>query len=84
MSRRRESERWLSVPQVAELIGMSRMTVLRAVADGDIPALILRGTFKIPRKFIENVVNAVEGGQTVVMEDFAAAWQAETEARATA
>lgn len=63
--------RFYSVAQVARIFGMSPMTVYRAIADGQFPALKVRGRLIVPAKVIDEMAEAAmtEG---VVIE--AASW----------
>ena len=40
--------KFLSVPQVARMIGMSPMTIYRAIAAGEFPAVRVRGRLIVP------------------------------------
>ena len=45
--------RFLTVGQAAELLGVSAMTIYRAVDDGAFPAIRTRGRISIPAKAID-------------------------------
>jgi excisionase family DNA binding protein len=55
---------FLSVAEVAELLGMSPMTVYRAIQCGEFPAVRIRGRLIVPARAIEQMVDAalVHGG----------------------
>jgi excisionase family DNA binding protein len=55
-----------SVAQTAELTGLSAMTIYRAIADGEFPAVQIRGRLVIPAKAIEAMADAAMAQQTVV------------------
>lgn len=65
------SPRFYSVPQAAELIGMSAVTIYRAIRDGEFPAMRVRGRLVIPAKAIAAMEDATIAEQGVVD---AAAW----------
>ncbi|ALE82778.1 excisionase [Pseudonocardia sp. HH130629-09] len=58
--------RFYSVAQVAALLGMSPMTVYRAIAAGEFPAVRIRGRLIIPAKAIEAIADLAVAEQTVV------------------
>jgi excisionase family DNA binding protein len=53
--------RFYSVAQVARILGMSSMTVYRAIADGQFPALKVRGRLIVPAKAIDEMTEAAIG-----------------------
>ena len=48
-----EVPRFYSVAQVARMLGMSTMTVYRAIAAGEFPAIKVRGRLIVPARAIE-------------------------------
>jgi excisionase family DNA binding protein len=48
-----EPPRFYSVAQVAQMLGMSTMTVYRAIRDGEFPAIRVRGRLIVPAKAVE-------------------------------
>lgn len=58
--------RFYSVAQVARIFGMSSMTVYRAIADGQFPALKVRGRLIVPAKVIDEMAEAAMGEGVVV------------------
>jgi excisionase family DNA binding protein len=50
--------RFYSVAQVAEMFGMSTMTVYRAIAAGEFPAVRIRGRLIVPAKALDAMVDA--------------------------
>lgn len=52
--------------QAAALLGMSPMTVYRAIAAGEFPAVRIRGRLIIPAKAIEAIADLAIAEQTVV------------------
>jgi excisionase family DNA binding protein len=66
--------RFYSVSQVARIFGMSKVTVYRAIADGDFPAVKVRNRLIIPAQAIEAMAEAAVQSQGVVD---AAAWTVE-------
>ncbi|MHA6795928.1 helix-turn-helix domain-containing protein [Pseudonocardia bannensis] len=58
--------RFYSVAEVAEIFGMSPMTVYRAIAAGEFPAVRIRGRLIVPAKAVDAMADAAVAGQTVV------------------
>ncbi|MBN9113181.1 MAG: helix-turn-helix domain-containing protein [Pseudonocardia sp.] len=71
--------RFYSVAEVAEIFGMSPMTVYRAIAAGEFPAVRIRGRLIVPAKAVEAMADAAMTGQTVVD---AGSWAADHEVTA--
>ena len=61
-----EAPRFYSVAQVAQMFGMSSMTLYRAINAGEFPAVRIRGRLIIPAKAVEAMAEAAVGEQTVV------------------
>lgn len=61
-----EPPRFYSVAQVARMLGMSQMTVYRAIADGQFPAVRIRGRLIVPAKAIDDMSEVATSEQTVV------------------
>jgi excisionase family DNA binding protein len=61
-----EAPRFYSVAQVARMLGMSSMTLYRAIAAGEFPAVRIRGRLIVPAKAIEAMADAAVADQTVV------------------
>ncbi len=53
-----EAPRFYSVAEVARMFGMSSMTLYRAIAAGEFPAVRIRGRLIVPAKAIEELVEA--------------------------
>jgi excisionase family DNA binding protein len=69
----------LNVAETAEMLKVSRMTIVRLVDERRIPSVIVRrGTSqkirRIPRAFIERLVAEADTGVQVDLEQFTAAW----------
>jgi excisionase family DNA binding protein len=61
-----EPPAFYSVAATAQMLGMSEMTLYRAIHDGQFPAVRIRGRLIIPAKAIEAMVEAaVDGGHLV-------------------
>jgi excisionase family DNA binding protein len=65
--------RFYSVAQAARMIGVSDMTLYRAIAAGEFPAVRIRGRLIIPAKAVEAMAEVATVEQTVVD---AAGWAA--------
>jgi excisionase family DNA binding protein len=61
-----EAPRFYSVAQTARMFGMSSMTVYRAIAAGEFPAVRIRGRLIIPAKAVDAMVEAAVADQRVV------------------
>lgn len=55
-----------SVSQVARLLGMSSMTVYRAINGGEFPAVRIRGRLIVPAEAVRSMVHTALAEQTVV------------------
>jgi excisionase family DNA binding protein len=51
----KEPPRFYSVDQTAQILGISKMTVYRAIHDGSFPAIRVRGRFAVPAKAIDDM-----------------------------
>jgi excisionase family DNA binding protein len=59
------------VAETASILGVSQMTLYRAIRSGQFPAVQLMGRLIIPAKAIDEIVEAaVEGGALVDTEDW--------------
>ncbi len=59
-------QRFYSVAEVAVMFGMSAMTVYRAIAAGEFPAVKVRGRLIIPARVVDAMSDAALAGHTVV------------------
>lgn len=66
-----EPPAFYSVAATARILGMSEMTLYRAIHDGQFPAVRIRGRLIIPAKAIEAITDAALDGSCLVD---AAAW----------
>ncbi len=55
-----------SVAQAARMLGMSAMTLYRAISAGEFPAVRIRGRLIVPAKAIEAMADVAVAEQTVV------------------
>lgn len=58
--------RFYSVAQVARLLGMSPMTVYRAISEGQFPAVRIRGRLIVPARALEAMAEIATSENTVV------------------
>lgn len=58
--------KFYSVAEVADMFGMSPMTVYRAISAGEFPAVRIRGRLIIPAKAIDAMADIATTEQTVV------------------
>lgn len=61
-----DGPRFYSVAQVAAMLGMSAMTVYRAISAREFPAVRIRGRLIVPAKAVEAMAEAAVADQTVV------------------
>jgi excisionase family DNA binding protein len=71
----------LAPGQVAKLIGVSRNTVDRMVADGELPSVVLRRgarqqMVRIPKAFVLQLLRDLNSGARVSLREYAAQWSA--------
>jgi len=70
--------RFYSVAQVAAMCGMSAMTVYRAIAAGEFPAVRIRGRLIVPARAVEEMAELAVAERTTVD---AAGWVTDGRAR---
>jgi hypothetical protein len=72
----RKPDRRLYLPlrEVTEMFDVSRSTIVRTHKAGNFPLVKIRGTYRVPRGFVDDFNRAARLGPLVVLEDFAAAW----------
>lgn len=58
--------RFYSVAQVARIFGMAPVTVYRAIAAGEFPAVKIRGRLIVPARAVEAMAEAAIAHRTVV------------------
>lgn len=58
--------RFYTVAQVARIFGMSPMTVYRAIAAGEFPAVRIRGRLIVPAQAVDSMVEAAVADRGVV------------------
>ena len=66
----------LPLREVAELLGVSRSTIVRAYQAGEFPVVKFRGTYRVPRRFVDDFLVAAVHGRVIVLEEYAAEWAA--------
>ena len=72
--RKRDPRLLLPVREVAEMLGVSRSTIVRAYQAGEFPAVKFRGTYRVPRRFVDDFLAAAVYGRMIVLEEYAAEW----------
>ena len=74
-SRRKPDNRlFLPLREVVEMTGFSRSTIVRAYQAGEFPAIKFRGTYRVPRRFLDDFHAAACHGRVLVLEDYARDW----------
>ncbi len=58
--------KFYSVAQVAAMLGMSPMTVYRAIAAGEFPAVRIRGRLIVPAKAVDAMAEIASNSQATV------------------
>ena len=66
----------LTVRQAAAKLGFSAMTIRRRIDARQFPAVKIGSKAMVPRSFVERLLELVESGRTVVVEEFATEWAA--------
>ena len=66
----------MTVSQVAAVLGCSGMTIRRRIEARKFPAVKIGTKALVPRAFVEALLQAASNGETVVVEEFVAAWSA--------
>jgi DNA binding domain, excisionase family len=61
-----EPRRFYSVAEIARMIGTSKMTVYRAIAAGEFPAVKIRGRLIVPARALDEMIEAAVADQSVV------------------
>lgn len=70
----------MPVKEAAEMIGVSYMTLWRAIKEGEFPGVKLRGRILVPVKAVELLFqSAVDSGGLVDAPEWTAAWTAQTQ-----
>ncbi len=67
----------LTIDETRLALRVSRATVVRAIAAGELPVVQLRRTFRVPAAFIRTVIATAERGKSVVVEEYSKQWIAE-------
>ncbi len=66
--------RFFGVPEVAEMFGLSPMTLYRAIKAGEFPAVKIRGRYIVPAQVVDAMSDAAMQGGTMID---AATWSAD-------
>lgn len=71
----------LSPLQAAKLMGVSRQTVDRMVAAGELPSIVLREggrqrMVRIPKAFVLDLLRDLNAGSAIMLKDYTARWLA--------
>lgn len=61
-----EPRRFYSVAEIARMAGTSKMTVYRAIAAGEFPAVKIRGRLIVPARAIDEMIDAAIADRTIV------------------
>ncbi|MEQ7007668.1 helix-turn-helix domain-containing protein [Actinopolymorpha sp. B17G11] len=61
-----EPRRFFSVAEVARMLGMSEMTLYRAIHAGEFPAIRIRGRLIVPAKALDEIVDQALNQRAVV------------------
>ena len=51
-----EKNKYITIPQLAEILGLSRIAVFKKVKKGEIKAIKIGRNYAIPKKFIANIM----------------------------
>lgn len=83
-SSKKDTRLFVPVREAADALGVSRSTIMRANAKGQFPLVKVLGTWRAPRRFIDDFHRAALHSRVVVLEDYAAEWMARNPAEAVA
>jgi excisionase family DNA binding protein len=68
------TSRFQSVPETARILGMSEVTLYRAIRAGEFPAIKVRGRYVVPSRVLDDMESAaVESGTVVDAADYTTA-----------
>lgn len=73
-----QEPRFYSVAEVAAMFGLSTMTLYRAIAAGEFPAVKIRGRVIVPAKALESMIEAATAEGALVD---AAGWAVPSDSR---
>ena len=76
-------DEWVGTTYAAKRLGVSGVTILRRIWDGDVPSMRAGRAHRIPGQLVEDAYQAVMGGGQMILADFCRQWTAtrrETEA----
>jgi predicted DNA-binding transcriptional regulator AlpA len=74
VSRKKDTRLFVPVREAADALGVSRSTVMRANAKGQFPLVKILGTWRTPRRFIDDFHRAALHSKVIVLEEYAAEW----------
>lgn len=77
------ANRWTTVGDTSERLGVSRWSVIRAFHNGLIPGIKFGTTYKLLAAFVDELVALVHAGHGVDFEEFAAQWVAKAKEMAS-
>ena len=60
------SPRFRSVPATAQILGMSEVTLYRAIREGQFPAIKVRGRYVVPSRVLDDMESAAVASGSVV------------------
>jgi hypothetical protein len=70
---RSATPRFRSVPDTAEILGMSEVTLYRAIREGQFPAIKVRGRYVVPARVLDDMESAaITSGAVVDAAGYAA------------
>jgi excisionase family DNA binding protein len=67
---------FMSAKDAAALLNVSTDHVIRAVLAGTVPGFKFGCVYRVLRAFVEDLYAEIRAGNGIVIEDFAATWQA--------
>ena len=70
-------DEWVGTTYAARRLGVSGVTILRRIWDGDVPSMRAGRAHRIPARLVEDAYQAVMGnGGQVILPDFCRQWTA--------
>ena len=55
-AKKMKNNKYITIPQLAEVLGMSRISVYKKVKKGEIEAIRIGRNFAVPKKSVENIL----------------------------
>ena len=64
-----QNEEYITIPQLAEILGVSRITIYNRVKNGEIKAIRIGRIYAIPKKFLSEILGETLNAKTKKLID---------------